>query len=116
MTFVAIHGARRCCCASIPQGEFVLPISTGVLLPELVTSLTLLQLHAPTVLHAAGVTPLLMTLLDSLDRFNQLAPGAYRDNNEDLAWPGIWGERSRDTRTLSFLPGKFSPLRVSVTD
>ena len=64
---------------------------SGVLLPELMTCLVLLQLHAPTVIQASNSTGLLQSLLDTLDRFNQLAPGCHRDNNEDLSWPGIWG-------------------------
>ena len=61
-------------------------------MPELSSCLVLLQLHAPTVVQTSDCTGLLQALLDTLDRFNHLAPGCHRDNNEDLAWPGIWGE------------------------
>lgn len=42
-------------------------------------------------MQEAGAIPLLAGLLEHLDRFNQLAPGKERDDNEDLAWPGIMG-------------------------
>ncbi len=64
---------------------------TGVLVPELVTCLVLLQLHTPTVIQGSNCTALLHSLLDVIDKFNQMAPGCHRDNNEDLAWPGVWG-------------------------
>ncbi|TSK42064.1 E3 ubiquitin-protein ligase HERC2 [Bagarius yarrelli] len=38
-----------------------------------------------------GSIPLLAALLEHLDRFNHLAPGQDRDDNEDLAWPGLMG-------------------------
>ena len=63
----------------------------GVLLPELSVSLVLLQLHAPSILHASQCSPHLVTLMESLDAFNHLAPGLHREDTEDLAWPGVWG-------------------------
>lgn len=42
-------------------------------------------------MQEAGPIPLLAGLLEHLDRFNHLAPGKERDDNEDLAWPGIMG-------------------------
>jgi len=42
-------------------------------------------------MQEAGAIPLLAGLLEHLDRFNHLAPGKERDDNEDLAWPGIMG-------------------------
>ena len=63
---------------------------SGVLLPELLTCLVLLQIHIPTVLHASGSVFMLQNLLDILDKFNRLAPGMARDDAEDLAWPGVW--------------------------
>ena len=63
----------------------------GVLLPELVKSLVLLQLNSPTILHVAGIVPMLMVLLDIIDKFNKLAPGLAKEDSEDLAWPGVWG-------------------------
>lgn len=64
----------------------------GVLLPEMVTSLVLLQIHAPTVLHTSNCVSMLQTLLDILDKFNGLAPGIHKEDTEDLAWPGIKGK------------------------
>ncbi|XP_064637694.1 E3 ubiquitin-protein ligase HERC2-like isoform X2 [Lineus longissimus] len=64
---------------------------SGVLLPELVTCLVLLQIHTPMVLDATGDIMILEGLLDILDKFNKLAPGLQKEDQEDLAWPGIWG-------------------------
>ncbi|XP_065932277.1 E3 ubiquitin-protein ligase HERC2 isoform X4 [Magallana gigas] len=63
---------------------------TGVLLPEMVTSMVLLQLKAPGVIHASRSVPVLEEILDILDTYNKLAPGLDRDDKEDLAWPGVW--------------------------
>jgi len=63
----------------------------GILLPEMITSLVLLQLYAPTVLHTSNCVSVLQALLDILDEFNRLAPGLHKDDTEDLAWPGIKG-------------------------
>nr|XP_032812660.1 E3 ubiquitin-protein ligase HERC2 isoform X4 [Petromyzon marinus] len=61
----------------------------GVLLPELVLGVLLLQVKSPTLMQDAGAIPVLAGLLEHLDRFNGLAPGAEKDDHEDLAWPGI---------------------------
>nr|XP_034301897.1 E3 ubiquitin-protein ligase HERC2 isoform X1 [Crassostrea gigas] len=63
---------------------------TGVLLPEMVTSMVLLQLKAPGVIHASRSVLVLEEILDILDTYNKLAPGLDRDDKEDLAWPGVW--------------------------
>lgn len=42
-------------------------------------------------MQETGSIPLLAGLLEHVDRFNHLAPGHERDDNEDLAWPGIMG-------------------------
>lgn len=65
---------------------------TGVLLPEMVTSMVLLQLKAPGVIHASQSVPVLEEILDILDTYNKLAPGLDRDDKEDLAWPGVWSK------------------------
>ena len=65
----------------------------GVLLPEMVTCLVLLQLRCPQVLHASQAHQTLAHLLDDLDCFNHLAPGTDKEDTEDLAWPGIWSMR-----------------------
>ncbi|MEE6507640.1 hypothetical protein FKM82_027611 [Ascaphus truei] len=64
---------------------------TGILLPELVVSTVLLLCKNAGLMQEAGAIPLLASLLEHLDRFNHLAPGRERDDNEDLAWPGIMG-------------------------
>ena len=63
----------------------------GILLPELVVSVVLLLSKNAGLMQEAGAIPLLAGLLEHLDRFNHLAPGKERDDNEDLAWPGIMG-------------------------
>ncbi|KAB5583793.1 hypothetical protein PHYPO_G00099730 [Pangasianodon hypophthalmus] len=64
---------------------------TGVLLPELVVSIILLLTLDAGLMQDTGSIPLLAALLEHLDRFNHLAPGHDRDDNEDLAWPGLMG-------------------------
>uniref|UniRef100_A0A3Q3VWY8 E3 ubiquitin-protein ligase HERC2 n=1 Tax=Mola mola TaxID=94237 RepID=A0A3Q3VWY8_MOLML len=64
---------------------------TGVLLPELVVSIILLLTIDAGLMQETGSIPLLAGLLEHVDRFNHLAPGHERDDNEDLAWPGIMG-------------------------
>lgn len=68
------------------------PFLLGVLLPELVVSITLLLTIDAGLMQETGSIPLLASLLEHLDRFNHLAPGHERDDNEDLAWPGIMGK------------------------
>lgn len=58
----------------------------------MVTSLVLLQKYTPTVMQASNCTPVLQGLLDLLDKFNRLAPGLSKDEQDDLAWPGVWGK------------------------
>nr|CAD7453258.1 unnamed protein product [Timema tahoe] len=70
--------------ASVLRGDVI-----DVLLPELLLSLILLQLEAPLLLHHVNWVPLLSPLLDTLDKFNRLAPGGDKDDAEDMAWPGI---------------------------
>lgn len=61
---------------------------TGVLLPELLVSVVLLHTCLPAALGVAQAIPVLAGLLDMLDKFNQLAPGMKKEDEEDLAWPG----------------------------
>ncbi|NXY59279.1 HERC2 ligase, partial [Callaeas wilsoni] len=79
---------------------------TGILLPELVVSIVLLLSKNAGLMQEAGAIPLLAGLLEHLDRFNHLAPGKERDDNEDLAWPGIMG---------SFFTGQSSRNNEEVT-
>lgn len=67
---------------------------SGVLLPEIVTCLVLLQLQNPAVLQSSKALVVLDGILDILDKFNKLAPGLDRDDKDDLSWPGFCGEYS----------------------
>lgn len=81
----------------VQDGCLVIFSFTGVLLPELVVSIILLLTIDAGLMQETGSIPLLAGLLEHLDRFNHLAPGHERDDNEDLAWPGIMGK----ARTVS---------------
>lgn len=73
--------------------DAVLRISVaGVLLPEMVTCMILLNLRSPEIVTLSKAVPVLEEILDILDKFNRLAPGLDRDDKEDLAWPGVWSE------------------------
>lgn len=69
----------------------------GELLPELVSSLILLQLRTPTVLNTSRSFGMLSSLLDLLDNFNSLAPGLRKDDSEDMGWPGVSGNNTYST-------------------
>lgn len=71
-----------CCC----YGTFV-----GVLLPELVTCLIIIEKKTPELLHQLNVVPSLHCLLDSLDAFNRCAPGLFRDDTDDMSFPSLQG-------------------------
>ena len=60
----------------------------GVLLPELVVGLLLLQIENPTIFFHTEVIPGLTCLMESLDSLNVLAPGHDREETEELVWPG----------------------------
>ncbi|XP_033111225.1 E3 ubiquitin-protein ligase HERC2-like [Anneissia japonica] len=62
---------------------------SGVLLPELVSCVLLLEIHTSLVMHYSEAVPLLGNMLDTLDRFNLLAPGVNKEDKNDLDWPGI---------------------------
>lgn len=64
---------------------------TGILLPELLVSLILLETSVPEATQAAQVVPTLSPLLESLDYFNRLAPGSHLEDCQDLSWPGVGG-------------------------
>ena len=65
---------------------------TGTLLPELAVGMVLLQLRAPLLIIESGCVPLLGELVETLDCLNRLAPGAHKEDQEDLAWPGVKGQ------------------------
>lgn len=56
-------------------------------------SIVLLLTLDASLMQETGSIPLLAGLLEHLDRFNHLAPGSERDDNEDMAWPGLMGNR-----------------------
>ncbi|XP_070553640.1 E3 ubiquitin-protein ligase HERC2-like isoform X2 [Ptychodera flava] len=64
---------------------------SGVLLPELVVCMVILQVKASSIMQSCLAIPMLGNLLELLDRFNKLAPGLEKEDSEDLAWPGIIG-------------------------
>ena len=69
--------------SQIIQKEF-----TGVLLPELLVAVVLLQTCLSSVMDTVQIVPMLGGLLDMLDKFNKLAPGVQKEDEEDLTWPG----------------------------
>ena len=69
-----------------------LSLSTGVLLPELVLSMILLQAHHPSVAQKSEGICLLRDLLIPINRFNQLAPGCTKEDELDMTWLGTGGE------------------------
>ncbi|KAL1138807.1 hypothetical protein AAG570_008869, partial [Ranatra chinensis] len=60
-----------------------------ILIPELVVSLVMLHEAVPLLLHSEDWLPLFLHLLESLEKFNSLTPGLDREDEDDLAWPGI---------------------------
>ncbi|KAK7097783.1 E3 ubiquitin-protein ligase HERC2-like isoform X3 [Littorina saxatilis] len=63
---------------------------TGVLLPELLSCLVLLSVRCGSVVRVSRAVIVVGQTLELMDQFNQLAPGRDRDDQEDLAWPGVW--------------------------
>lgn len=61
--------------------------AVGVLLPEFVACLHLLESEAPSALVELSLTPL-TCWLQSLDIFNKLAPGHQIEETEEMFWPG----------------------------
>ena len=68
---------------------------SGVLLPELAIGLVLLQLRLPLRLVESDCIPLVGELVDRLDQFNRLAPGAHMEDEDDLAWSDVKSESRR---------------------
>lgn len=62
---------------------------SGVLLPELLICLVMLELEVPSIIQDSNIVSLLKPVLQQLDYFNRLAPGMEHEDGEDLAWPGI---------------------------
>jgi len=61
----------------------------GLLLPELVLGLMLLQIKAAPVMVTTKCIQLLEKLTILLDQFNRLSPGVHAMDIEDLAWPSM---------------------------
>ena len=64
----------------------------GILLPEMTSCLVLLQLKAPTILHSSSYNNILNAMIEMIDKYNKLAPGLYRDEYDETAWPGMWSK------------------------
>jgi len=64
---------------------------TGVLFPELLTCLIIIEKKTPELLQQLNITPTLHSLLDALDAFNRCAPGLLRDDADDLSFPSLQG-------------------------
>ena len=65
-----------------------------VLLPELAVGLVLLHLKLPQQLMESRCVPLLRELVECLDNFNRLAPGALQEDEEDLTWPDTYSNNN----------------------
>ena len=61
----------------------------GILLPELVVSLLLLQIENQTIFAKCEIIPSLTCILECLDKFNILAPGFEKEDSDELIWPGF---------------------------
>lgn len=61
----------------------------GMLLSELSVGLVLLQLRVPMNMVVSNCVPLIGELIQCLDHFNRLAPGALKEDVEDLAWSDV---------------------------
>ena len=75
MLLVYFHGSYSSSCVA------------GLLLPELVLGLMLLQIKAAPVMVTTKCIQLLAKLTILLDQFNRLSPGVHAMDVEDLAWP-----------------------------
>ena len=64
---------------------------SGVLLPELLTCLIIIEKKTPELLRRLNVVPKLHSLLDVLDAFNRCACGLLRDDIDDLSYPSLQG-------------------------
>ncbi|ESO89418.1 hypothetical protein LOTGIDRAFT_218809 [Lottia gigantea] len=82
---------------------------TGVLLPEMVTCMVLLQLRSPDIIITSRAVPVLEEILDILDKFNRLAPGLDKDDLDDLAWPGVNSKLMINVRNNS---SKIHPIDI----
>eukprot|EP00118_Oscarella_pearsei_P022140 m.252836 g.252836 ORF g.252836 m.252836 type:complete len:3992 (+) comp40356_c1_seq2:177-12152(+) len=58
----------------------------GIILPELVLCMLLVQSYSPLIALKSDMIPLLKDLLPSLDGFNTLGPGCKQADETDMAW------------------------------
>ena len=63
-----------------------------VLLPELSVSLVLLQLHLPMKMVENKCLESISDLMEVLDKFNRLFPGAAFEESADMSWPDARSE------------------------
>ncbi|XP_076028585.1 E3 ubiquitin-protein ligase HERC2 isoform X2 [Oratosquilla oratoria] len=61
----------------------------GILLGELCVSLMVVLMRNSHVVMTCNLISPLLPVLEPIDQFNRLAPGAEKEDAEDLAWPGI---------------------------
>ena len=66
----------------------------GTLLPELVISLLLLQMENQTLFAKCEIIPSLTCILETLDKFNVIAPGFEKEESDELLWPGFLHSQS----------------------
>lgn len=76
---------------------------TGLLLSELFVSLLVVSVHNSNVVLSCDLISPLLSLLEPLDRFNQLSPGADREDTEDMAWPGIIVNTNKQTEEVPII-------------
>lgn len=84
----------------------LLTLFTGALFNELINCILLLHSKSPDMFMKSSTISKLENMLGILDKFNQLAPGAKRDDEENLSWPGFFGERK--------MPPSFDNLLITV--
>lgn len=85
-----VDSLPQCFCSMFTVPLRILPVTDtlllfcklGVLLPELVVSIILLLTIDTKLMQETGSIPLLAGLLEHLDRFNHLAPGHERDDQD----------------------------------
>ena len=76
----------------------------GILLPELVVSLLLLQIENQTIFAKVEIIPSLTCILESLDKFNILAPGFEKEDSDELIWPGFLHVQNNTSKSHEEVP------------
>ena len=75
----------------------------GILLPELVISLLLLQMENQTLFAKVEIIPSLTCIMECVDKFNITAPGHEKEESDELYWPGFLHQQAA-ARTPEELP------------